>query len=120
MKKSLTIFLFLITLGVYSQENTYKIIKTNKVQNLADYSSAMNKASFDQYRFFDKRRVINFESGVQIELFSANELKKNGVKVEDSISIKGDLPKDYIEPVFRINENGHVIMINQILRKRNR
>lgn len=104
----ITIGGFLITPQLFSQKNTYEIVKTNKVSNLSEYKVAMNKANFDAYRYISVRRKITFDTGVEIELLSVTELQKLNITVDTS---KGNIynPKTETNPIYRLGKNGYIL-----------
>lgn len=92
----------------FSQENTYEIVETNDLLNIEEYILAMNKADFDSYRFIDQRRVLNFNTGVKIELLSSNELKNLGVSFDSSKAINY-IPDYEGKTIYKLGNNGYII-----------
>jgi hypothetical protein len=66
------------------QSNTYEIVNSNNVENIQSYVNALNDAILHSHRFQDQRRIITFESGVEIELYSINELNAMNFSLEPS------------------------------------
>lgn len=94
--------------NMYSQSNTYTIINENKVSNISDYQIAMDKANFDSYRYIDTRRLITFDTGVEIELLSASELQV--LKIPVDVSKANIYNKDTeTSPVYRLGNNGYIL-----------
>jgi len=92
-----------------SQKDTYYIINENGVPNIADYSSAMDNANFDSYRYITKRRKIFFKTGVEIELLSVYEMQSLKLPVNASKArIYND--KTHTNPIFKLGNNGHILM----------
>ncbi len=114
MIKNTALSVFLTVLGIFlfnvgfSQENTFKIIKKNNVQNISEYVEAMNNANFDAYRYIEKRRNIAFKSGVIIELLSAQELKRKNISFDFS-KAKQYSAKEDVNYIFYIGNNGHIM-----------
>lgn len=81
----LTIFLqFFNLFFCFGQSNTYEIVNTNNIENIQSYVNALNDAVLHSHRFQDQRRIITFESGVEIELFSINELNAMNFNLDPS------------------------------------
>jgi len=103
------LFSILFTSTGFSQKDSYQIIKEDNVSNIADYSSAMDNANFDSYRYVNKRRKIFFDSGVEIELLSVYELQSLKLPVNASNArIYND--KSHTNPIFKLGNNGHVLV----------
>lgn len=84
MKKLLLFFLFVYNLS-FSQEVekfTYRFINPEVVSNINDYNLAFSTADMSAFRFEKKRNVIEFKSGLKVELFSVEELKNKNVKLD--------------------------------------
>ena len=84
MKKLLLFFLFVYNLS-FSQEVekfTYGFLNPEVVSNINDYKLAFSTADMSAFRFEKKRNVIEFKSGLKVELFSVEELKNKNVKLD--------------------------------------
>jgi len=97
----------LISNRSYSQVGTYEIIDAASVADISKYNDAMDAANFDQYRFQSKRRMINFSSGVKIELLSASEVDAKGLPI-DKTKAMSDTYVLKNEPVFEVQSNGYI------------
>ncbi len=106
---TLTICGFLISSHLFSQKNTYRIVKENNVSNISAYRTAMDKANFDAYRYINKRRKITFDTGVEIELLSVYELQKLNIPVDAS---KGRIfnSKTATNPTYKLGANGYILV----------
>ena len=104
---ALTVLSLLIMPEVFSQKNTYEIIKDNSVSNISEYKTAMDKANFDTYRYIQKRRKITFDTGVEIELLSVYELQALEIPVDAS---RGRIynAKAETNPIYRLGNNGYI------------
>jgi len=108
--KTIAIVVFIFSACIsYSQENTYKIIDQGTAQDIAVYTSAMNAANFDRFRYKTTGRILNFTEGVQIELLSVEEVLSKGLTVNHSGSMKPKDHQNYQEPTYRVSETGHII-----------
>lgn len=115
MKKTITFFtmvLLLFSSIIYGQERkdqTYRFVNPEIVNNLQDYETAFSTADMTKFRFSNKLNVIKFNNGLEVELFSANQLVANGVTVDSSKLLTSDpLNKGYY--VFGLSANKKYIM----------
>ena len=88
MKKGIILIAIALipTIGLFAQEKkneTYKFLNANEVSNVSKYKTALSTANMTKFRYKDQRNVITFESGLKVELFSANELVANGYSVDE-------------------------------------
>jgi hypothetical protein len=79
MKKLLfVISVLLFTSLIYGQSETFVFLKTGS-EDSGLYARALMNADLDIYRLKEGRRLLNFESGVVVELLSVTELKQKGL-----------------------------------------
>lgn len=89
MKKSLTFIVAVLILNItflFAQEkenDTYVFLNATATHNVEQYVIAFSTADMTKFRFEDKRNVIEFENGLKVELFSANELIQKGYEVDN-------------------------------------
>jgi len=75
------------------------------IDSLSYFKAIANYDSFDQFRFYDKRRLIFFiDKNVSIELFSAKELNEKYGKRISPYTIKDG--ESFPEIEFALNETG--------------
>jgi len=110
-------FLFLSFVSVYGQEDTYKIVKTNNVLNIDDYKFAMDKANFDSYRYLNTRRKLTFNTGVEIELLSVQELQGLQLSVDASKASVFDSQTE-THPIYKLGNNGYILIEIQKTQKK--
>jgi hypothetical protein len=93
---------------------TYQIKNIEKISGAEKYISAMNKANFNHYRLRSVRQVIRFEDGVEVELFSAEELRKNGIQsvIPSDFPEKWGPEKDF--GTFRLAPNDFIIELKEL------
>lgn len=115
---STIIFCAFTTSNLFAQEGTYKIVKENNLTNVSDYITAMDKANFDSYRYVNNRRKLVFNTGLIIELLSVQELENSGIAVDASKAMVYDPKKLIQNPVYRLNNNGHIIAEFQTANKK--
>jgi hypothetical protein len=65
-------------------DKTYRYVNPEIVNNLQDYDTALSTANMTKFRFANKSTIIEFQSGLKVELFSAKKLVSNGVSVDMS------------------------------------
>ena len=67
---------------------TYQFVNAQEIGSVEKYEEALKKADFDVYRLKNKRRVLEFDNGLKIELFSAAELGRTDLtKYEDDVKV---------------------------------
>ena len=95
--------------NIPNKKQSFKIIDKGNVLDISTYCRSIEKANFDPYRLIDKRRILQFDIGLTIELYSGNELFETyGKKINhDMIQQKGteiEYPN-----IFTISTNGHIV-----------
>jgi len=117
MKKQATIrnlfvlFFFIASFGLSAQEQnnlTYRIIENGTVQNVQPYIDALNASNLKYHRLKDTRTTILFETGVKVELYSANELLTAGRAINPS-DFPITFPATRVEPSFVLGANNYII-----------
>ena len=106
------LLMFLFTATLFAQiENaptkiSFIIHCTNPSTSIQKYEkAATNYGQLDQFRFYDKRRTINFKkSDVSIELYSAKELLDTYKKAISPFTIRDG--QKYKDVWFVLSEDG--------------
>lgn len=100
-------FLFLINENSYAQvqAKTFSVLNTGNVSNIKEYEEAFEKASMENYRYQDKRCVIRFDSGFEIEMLSARELIAKGQNINLNDYKTNDI-QNWTQPIFHLNSDG--------------
>jgi hypothetical protein len=103
--------LFLFTSVGFAQEKngiTYSIIKNGNVTDVIPYVTALNKSNMRYHRLREKRNIIVFDTGLTVELYSANEIAANGVKCNPA-----EYPLVFAaekkSPVFSLGPNSFIL-----------
>ncbi len=109
--------LLLASVAFGQQESTYVITKNANVNNINSYTVALDGANLDQYRLLDKRRVLTFVSGVEVELLSANELTAKGITVNLQKLAPADTPVLH-RSTFKVAPTGQLIEVQLANSKR--
>lgn len=112
--KHIATFLVLFLLGgttliAQSTKRTYQITKDGGVENIETYYSALENYDLDRHRLIDQNRIIRFDSGVEVELFSAEKLEADYGRKRNHrfINKTGDEP---VYPwLWSLNEDGRII-----------
>ena len=91
------LFLFLIVdLTAFAQgvKPHYVVNNAGNAKETENYYYLLSNFSFDEYRFYDKRRTITFvKSAVTVELYSAKELLETYQKPISPLTIMDNIPK---------------------------
>ena len=112
-----------VSSNLYSQDQVvtlkkhYHISSSDINESLTLFEqAASNFSDFDQYRFLNERRIINFSgSNVTIELFSASELFSQFGKEISPFTI---IPGSMYNPVdFMITNNDEILTIFPLYKK---
>ena len=111
MKKVWMILIFVLA-GVFSfsqnkENEKFNILTFGNVKDIAFYIKSINASNLENWRLQDKRSVLKFDTGFEMELLSANELKKKGFNVDPS-QYKTEFPSTYKYPLFNVFPNGIV------------
>lgn len=101
----------LISFGLFGQTGTYEVVETNNVTNIDEYELAMDKANFDAYRYNSKRRALRFESGVIIELLSADELRAKKIEFNEKSAQQFDPSQKESSYIWRLAPNGYILQV---------
>ena len=115
MKKSITFFTVLFLLFssiIYGQEKkdkSYRFVNPEIVNNLQDYENAFSTADMTKFRFVSKSNVIEFESGLKVELLSGDKLVANGFTVDKTKMLQNQ-PANKGYYVFGLSANGNYII----------
>jgi len=77
LKHFITFILTLGVLAVFGQDkSSYRIVNTGSVADMTAYHQALQAKDLDAHRLINQPRLIKFESGVEVELYSAKYLEK--------------------------------------------
>lgn len=105
----LVFFLFAAsTLFAQPSKTTYQIVKDGGVDNIEAYYTALENYDLDRHRLIDQNRIIRFDSGVEVELYSAEKLEADYGRNRDHrfMNKTGDEP---VYPwLWSLNEAGRI------------
>lgn len=86
-------------------EKTFRVVNNGSVSDINAYETAFTKADMESYRYQNKSCTLKFDTGIEIEMYSAQELINQGHNVVLSNYKIADSP-NWIQPVFRLNLDG--------------
>lgn len=118
LKKRYTAFIFSLFIGAFSilflsfstPAGSYRYLNPETVTDLTPYTTALGKADMDRYRYMDERNTIVFESGLKVELFSANEMMALGMPVRTE-RVRTAKPGFDTGSVFKISADGTLVEV---------
>lgn len=110
MKKLLLLLVVAIGCFAFTGTRTWVIVNPNAVEDIGPYEDALAKADLDRYRYIDKRNTLHFETGLDVELLSANELDAQGISYKRD-RVRTQDPEFDTKPVFRLSPDGIIIEI---------
>lgn len=102
--------LSILLLSFSTPAGSYRFLNPETVTDLAPYSAALEKADMDRYRYMDERNTIVFESGLKVELLSANEMTALGMQVRTE-RVRTAKPDFDTGSVFKITANGTLVEV---------
>ena len=86
----------LMVLGQQPIEKSYTVINKGNIENIKPYEDALHNINLNQYRLYNNRRVLKFNTGVEVELLSLVEMGINNLELEK--------PADFDEGALRNSE----------------
>lgn len=120
-EKALFIVLFLLASSFaqdYSFKEklnvTYTIENMESVKNSTAYVDAMNSANFNNHRLKSERNTIEFEGGIKIILFSAEEVAAGGQITLNPEDFPSKI-ENYYPPLFRLADNNYIIELKRAI-----
>jgi hypothetical protein len=108
MKKFLLLFLLPIISMSFTNLKSWRYQNPESVQNISAYDAALAQCDLDRYRYVDQKNVLKFESGLRVELLSANECIAQGIAVKMD-RVRTTAPEFDTKPIFRLTEDGKVV-----------
>ncbi|MCU0433367.1 MAG: hypothetical protein MUC87_07945 [Bacteroidia bacterium] len=100
----------LLLLSFTTPAGSYRYLNPEAVADLTPYTEALSKADMDRYRYVDERNTILFESGLKVELLSANEMTAQGMSVRLE-RVRTAKPGFDTGSVFRLTPDGGIVEI---------
>lgn len=124
--KLFLVVIFFMTLNVgFSQNNrqneqsnlTYKILNPESVDNISSYVIALDKSDLTSNRLRNKNVIIKFETGLEVEIFSAQFLSDQNLLANDISFYLEDFGKS-TRPIFKLGDNDFIIELHSIQEKK--
>lgn len=113
MKQISVFFLFFLIAGatVFGQtpKRTYVITNSNGIQNLETYYTALDQYDLDRHRLIDQDRTIRFETGVVIELLSAQKLETEFGRKRDGRFLNKTGNETVYPWLWSLTKNGRIL-----------
>jgi hypothetical protein len=110
MKRFIVFLLISLPFFSFTDSRSYVYVNPHVVDNLDAYTTAIGNADFDKYRYFDKRNTLHFDSGLDVELLSANELKEAGIPYKAD-RIRTEDPAFDTKAVFKLTTDGKILEV---------
>lgn len=105
------LFLFGATLVSFTTHpSSYRFVNPTVVNDTQLYANALNRSDLDRYRYRDERNVLLFDTGLQVELLSANELLAQGLPVNLN-HVRTEKPVFDTGSVFKLSPQGGLVEI---------
>lgn len=97
--------------GIQIEKNneTFRLINPEKVENLDNYIEALIKADFSYHRLKNDSFTIRFESGLEVEIFSASNLLSKNMLQHDINFYAEKYPAERYTAVFKLGEGNSII-----------
>jgi hypothetical protein len=89
---------------------SFNFLNPEAVIDLSPYSKALSAADMDRYRYMDERNTLVFESGLKVELLSANEMTALGMPVRME-RVRTAKPGFDTGSVFKITADGMLVEV---------
>lgn len=121
-QKNILFFLVLFLFSSFAQQTVFKeklnssytIQNIESIKNSNLYIDAMNTANFNNHRLKSERNILQFEGGVKVILFSAEEVLANGMTNINPNDFPVKIEK-YVAPLFRLADNNYIIELKQAI-----
>ena len=110
MKRFIVLVVLLLPLLSFTDPRSWLYVNPQVVQDTAPYDAALQQADLDKYRYFDKRNTLHFESGLDVELLSANEMIAQGLPLKRD-HVRTEEPAFDTKPVFKLTTDGKILEV---------
>lgn len=87
---------------------TWVFLNPNVVTDIEPYNIALANADLDRLRYIDVRNTIHFENGLNVELYSANEVIAMGLPVKMT-HVRQFAPNAYKQSTFKLMPSGLLV-----------
>lgn len=110
MKRFIVLLLLSLPLFSFVENNSWVYVNPHVVTDISRYDDALRNADLDKYRYFDKRNTLHFDSGLDVELLSANELTALGIPFKAD-HVRTEDPAFDTKPVFKLTTDGKILEV---------
>lgn len=100
--------------GNESLNVTYQITNPEQVSDLTRYETALKEVNFDGYRLQEKSYFMKFESGLLVEVFSADYLQSIDKLTLEKSSYPVEFSAERYESVFKLTDENQLIELRNI------
>ena len=91
------------------QKPTLEVLSSGTVKEPAAFLLILSKADFTRYRLPAQRRIIEFDDGARVNLYSRNELSSlYGLIIDETVPVYFDGELIYPRK-FSVSPTGHII-----------
>ena len=96
-------------IAINSKELGAAVLKTGTVSDVLPYLQALKEIDLNRYRLLDDKRVLKFESGVEIQLLSGQELAaEKGEPVVSNLTAKADFQNN-TGMILQLHSSGRIL-----------
>ncbi|MGL5890204.1 MAG: hypothetical protein ACRC3B_09980 [Bacteroidia bacterium] len=111
MLSGILLFAFcVLQLSFTTPAGSYVYLNPETVTDTNPYTAALSKADMDRYRYMDERNTLVFESGLKVELLSANEMKALNMPLRIE-RVRTEKPGFDTGSIFRLTPEGGIVEI---------
>ncbi|HEU4719312.1 MAG TPA: hypothetical protein VFU15_15820 [Bacteroidia bacterium] len=110
MKRLFIILLIAAPLLSMTAVKSWNYLNPEIVPDLKPYDVALSNSDLDKYRYFDKRNTLHFDTGLDVELLSANEMIAAGMPVNKD-HVRTQEPSFDTKPVFKLTTDGKLLEV---------
>lgn len=110
--RGLTIAAFTVVIigsTAIAQDGTYVFQNPEVVDNIDSYMYAIDKADFDTYRLPNDSRILTFESGLKVELYSEEKLMDLGLPVNNNLINRNKNTPVESTSIFSLSPEGIIL-----------
>lgn len=84
------VMLSLFSLAQDFNDKGYTVQSTGNKYAISEIEEAIDAANWCSYRYMNQRQVLNFKSGIVIQLHSITEMKLNQIVIDESCAAQDD------------------------------
>lgn len=96
------------------KEQTFRIILNGSNDDVSKYEAAIAKADLDAYRLKSSSYSMKFESGVVVEVYSAETVSQANLLKKNINDFPEKFSAERYDSVFNLAENNFIIELRQV------